>query len=197
MDERAQPIAVLAPGQGRDADGPHTGTDETRLDVATGLIQLSRLVQDVHARLSQRHDLASVQAKLLCVLAGGPKGMTELAHCFGVEKAALTGLVDRAERRGLVTRSPVPGDRRALRVTLTDTGRRAAAAFHAEATAELGHLVSPLPPDDREHFRTAIAKIIAGAQRTIPRDQPSRPAGSLGSGREHRRDAMVEHDAGD
>ncbi len=162
MDENAQPTAVVAPGQGCDADGPHTDADDTPLDVATGLIQLSRLVQDIHAHLSQRHDLAPVQAKLLCVLADGPKGMTELAHCFGVEKAALTGLVDRAERRGLVTRSPVPGDRRALRVTLTDTGRRAAAAFHAEATAELGRLVSPLPPDDREHFRTAIAKIIAG-----------------------------------
>ena len=162
MDENAQPTAVVAPGQGCDADGPHTDADDTPLDVATGLIQLSRLVQDIHAHLSQRHDLAPVQAKLLYVLADRPRGMTELAHCFGVEKAALTGLVDRAERRGLVTRSPVPGDRRALRVTLTDTGRRAAAAFHAEATAELGRLVSPLPPDDREHFRTAIAKIIAG-----------------------------------
>jgi DNA-binding MarR family transcriptional regulator len=46
--------------------------------------------------------------------------MTELARCCGVEKAALTGLVDRAERRGLAERTPVPGDRRALRVTLTD-----------------------------------------------------------------------------
>jgi DNA-binding MarR family transcriptional regulator len=172
MGERAQPTAVVAAGQGCDADGPHTDANETRLDVATGLIQLSRLVQDIHARLSQRHDLAPVQAKLLCVLADGPRGMTELAHCFGVEKAALTGLVDRAERRGLVTRSPVPGDRRALRVTLTDTGRRAAAAFHLEATAELSHLVSLLLPDDREHLRTAIAKIIAGASAPSPGMSP-------------------------
>lgn len=38
-----------------------------------------------------------------------------------------TGLVqlrDRAERRGLARRVPVPGDRRALQATLTDTGRR-------------------------------------------------------------------------
>jgi DNA-binding MarR family transcriptional regulator len=164
MDRSVQPTVEVAAGQGCQAAGPHTVMDGTPLDVASALTQLSRLVQDIHARLSQRHDLAPVQAKLLCVLALGPKGMTELAHCFGVEKAALTGLVDRAERRGLVTRSPVPSDRRALRVTLTDTGRRAAAAFHAEATAALSHLASPLPPDDREHFRTAIAKIIAGAQ---------------------------------
>ena len=87
--------------------------------------------------------------------------MAELAQCFGVEKAALTGLVDRAERRGFVSRSPVAGDRRALRVTLTSSGRQAAAAFHADASAELNRLLLPLAPDDREDFQTALAKIIA------------------------------------
>jgi len=88
--------------------------------------------------------------------------MAELAHCFGVEKAALTGLMDRAERRGLARRSPVPGDRRALQATLTDAGRRAAAAFHTEVGAELSRLVASLAPADREHFRAALAEIIAG-----------------------------------
>src|ERR687887_539783 len=126
-----------------DACMGHTGAVD-QLDAADGLIQLSRLVQGIHARVSERHDLTPVQAKLLCVLAFGPRGMAELAQCFGVEKPALTGLVDRVERRGLVRRSPVPGDRRALRVTLTDTGRRAASAFHADATEQLDDLLSPL-----------------------------------------------------
>jgi DNA-binding MarR family transcriptional regulator len=91
--------------------------------------------------------------------------MAELAQCFGVEKAALTGLVDRAERRGFVSRSPVSGDRRALDVTLTSSGRRAATAFHADASAELDLLLSPLAPSDREDFRAALAKIIATRQR--------------------------------
>src|SRR6185437_15454430 len=87
--------------------------------------------------------------------------MAELAQCFGVEKAALTGLMDRAERRGLAQRSAVPGDRRALRVTLTEAGRQAATAFHAEMSAELDRLISPLAPQDREHFRKTMAGIIA------------------------------------
>jgi DNA-binding MarR family transcriptional regulator len=56
----------------------------------------------------------------------------------------------------------VPGDRRALQATLTDAGRRAAAAFHAEVGAELSRLVAPLAPRDRERFRGALAEIIAG-----------------------------------
>jgi DNA-binding MarR family transcriptional regulator len=134
------------------------------LDAADGLIQLCRLVQGINARIFDRHDLTPVQAKLICVLAFGPRGMAELAQCFGVEKATLTGLVDRTEQRGLVRRSPVPGDRRALHVTLTDTGRRAATAFHTEATEELNYVLSALPSTDREHFRRSIAKIIAGRQ---------------------------------
>jgi DNA-binding MarR family transcriptional regulator len=55
----------------------------------------------------------------------------------------------------------VAGDRRALRVTLTCSGRRAATAFHTDASAELSQLLSPLAPSDRENFRAVLAKIIA------------------------------------
>jgi DNA-binding MarR family transcriptional regulator len=87
--------------------------------------------------------------------------MAELAGCFGVEKAALTGLMDRAERRGLARRSAVPGDRRALQVTLTDAGRQAAAAFHAAVGEELSGLTASLAPADREQFRATMAEILA------------------------------------
>ena len=162
MDKREQQTVptVLAAPHGCHVQSQYAGGVE-HLDAADGLIQLCRLVQSIYARISERHDLTPVQAKLICVLAFGPRGMAELAQGFGVEKATLTGLVDRAEQRGLVRRSPVPGDRRALHVTLTDTGRRAATAFHADATEELNHLLSALPATDREGFRRSVAKIIA------------------------------------
>jgi DNA-binding MarR family transcriptional regulator len=144
----------------REVDQRLTGANDPT-DAATGLVALSGLVQGLYAHISQRHDLTPVQAKLLCILAEGPRGMADLAQCFGVEKAALTGLVDRAERRGLVKRMPVHGDRRALRVTLTEVGRRSASAFHGDVTAELEHLLSPLTPRERDHFREAMAAIIA------------------------------------
>src|SRR5579862_5314531 len=161
VSETAQAVTATTPasGEGCAAGGPGITTD---IDAATGLVQLTTLVQAIYARVSERHDLTPVQAKLLSVLLDGPRGMAELACCFGVEKAALTGLMDRAERRGLARRSPVPGDRRALQVTLTEAGHRAAAAFHAEVSAELDSLVAPLAPADREHFRAALAEIIAG-----------------------------------
>ena len=105
--------------------------------VADGLIRLSVLTQSAFARVAERHGLPAAQARLLCVLAGGARGMSELAGLLGIEKAALTGLADRAERRGLIARTAVPGDRRALSVALTPGGRDAASAFHRELSAEL------------------------------------------------------------
>jgi DNA-binding MarR family transcriptional regulator len=126
---------------------------------AEGLIQLSHLVQAAFTRVAALHDLTPVQGRLLCVLAQAPRGMGELARAFGVERAALTGLIDRAERRGLVQRRAVPGDRRAVSVSLTREGGRTAARFHAAATAELLRLLAPLAQPERAAFRAALASI--------------------------------------
>jgi DNA-binding MarR family transcriptional regulator len=138
----------------------HRPDPDGQLDLTSGLLALTGLVQGVYARVSARHDLTPVQARLLCVLLDGPRGMAELARAFGVEKAALTGLMNRAERRGLAERTAVPGDRRALRVTLTDAGRRAAVAFHREVGAEIDRLTSTLTARERDQLRTAMAEIV-------------------------------------
>jgi DNA-binding MarR family transcriptional regulator len=89
--------------------------------------------------------------------------MSELAGLLGVEKAALTGLADRAERRGLIQRAAVPGDRRALSVALTPDGASAAAAFHQDLSAELARLTDVLPPGERARFCRSLARITADA----------------------------------
>jgi DNA-binding MarR family transcriptional regulator len=164
MAHSAQATAALTDAAGRRRDA---GEDAGGIDThaAADLFKLSCLVQGIYARIAESHALTPVQARLVCTLADRPRGLTDLARCFEVEKAALTGQVDRAERRGLVQRSPVPGDRRALRVTPTETGRRAAAAFHAELNAELSRLLAPLSPHDREHFRNMMAQILEAVER--------------------------------
>jgi DNA-binding MarR family transcriptional regulator len=136
---------------------------EPELEAALGLVQLSGLVQAAFAHVAENHELSPLQGRLLCVLAEAPRGMAELARIFDVEKATVTGLVDRAERRGLVERAPVPGDRRAVSVTLTQYGARSAAEFHAEVTAQLQLLLAPLTPADREQFRSSMATIAQSA----------------------------------
>jgi DNA-binding MarR family transcriptional regulator len=141
--------------------------------VADGLIRLSVMSQSVFGRVAERQRLPAAQARLLCVLAGGPRGMSELAGLLGIEKAALTGLADRAERRGLIARIAVPGDRRALSVALTPGGVSAATAFHRELSAELARLTDVLPPAECARFGRTLARITADAP--WPASPPARP----------------------
>lgn len=135
--------------------------DTNQSALAEAIIRLSVRTQAVFAQTAERHRLTPAQARLLCTLAGGPRGMTELAGIMGVEKAALTGLADRAEQRGLVGRVPVAGDRRALSIALTDSGRETARAFHRDVCTELGALTAVLPPAERAQFGSSVARITA------------------------------------
>jgi DNA-binding MarR family transcriptional regulator len=123
---------------------------------AGALIRLSLAVQYVHQDISRIHDLTPQQAVLMFSLLEGPVGMAELSDRLHVEKSTLTGLVDRAERRCMVLRTPDPADRRALRVSLTAKGREVASAFYRAVTdALLGH-IADLPEETRDQLRAAV-----------------------------------------
>ncbi len=47
----------------------------------------------------------------------------ELAQALGLNKPAVTGLADRMEKQGLITRKPCETDGRAARIHLSDKGR--------------------------------------------------------------------------
>src|SRR5580698_10008825 len=122
-------------------------------DLATGLIRLARLVNELLSTASAAHELTAAQARMLCILIERPRGMTELAGLLGIDKAGVTGLVDRVERRGLAERTAVPGDRRALAIKLTADGQQTAVAVHDLICAELNALTAGLEPAGRETFR--------------------------------------------
>lgn len=65
---------------------------------------------------------------LAAVAAGDCANQAAIAARLGLDRTALTHLVDGLEARGLVERSPDPADRRARRVSLTERGAR----VHAE-----------------------------------------------------------------
>ncbi|MFJ9590990.1 MarR family winged helix-turn-helix transcriptional regulator [Streptomyces acidicola] len=144
-------------------DGAPAGAPAAVEAEVMALIQLSGLVRDTFQRVAERHDLTPVQARMLCVLAEKPRGMAELARLFGVGKANMTGLVDRAAQRDLVERSLVPNDRRAIQVVLTEDGRRSALAFHQTVIEELDHLLAPLTPQARADFRKSAGAIAETA----------------------------------
>ena len=131
-----------------------------QLSPVDGLAQLSFVIQGTLEHRAAEHDLSVIQTRLLGILRDRTPTMHELARFLGLDKSSVTGLVDRAERRGLVTRLPSATDRRAVQVSLTAAGRalvsQAAARFETDVTA----LLSRLPPRDRETLSRLVSRLL-------------------------------------
>ncbi|MBE1583823.1 MarR family winged helix-turn-helix transcriptional regulator [Nonomuraea angiospora] len=141
----------------------------------TALVRLGHLVQQVFGDVGREQDLTPQQAQLLCLLVGGPVGMTELTRTLHLEKSSLTGLVDRAEKRGLVARTRDSRDRRAWLVELTPEGERVGALAHDGVEARLEALAGELPMEHRELLASAIDGILAEYASTAGRTTRPQP----------------------
>lgn len=108
-------------------------------------------------------DLHPAQAGALLQLAS-PLPMNELAALLACDNSNVTGLIDRLEARGLVTRQPSTHDRRVKHVVLTEAGRR-----QQERLLELvGH-----PPQGFERLSRAEQRQLRDLLRKMRDDDPA------------------------
>jgi DNA-binding MarR family transcriptional regulator len=131
------------------------------------LVQLSFGVQDVLARVAARHGFSVTQVRLFGSLRGREPTMSDIKDHLALEKSSVSGLIDRAERRGLVARTTGHPDGRTVHVRLTEQGAELAARFAAEVYAELETLLAPL--SNRQQSRLAeLADVIFADARVLP-----------------------------
>lgn len=79
----------------------------------------------------------------------GRLSMGELAQRIGVTEKTITGVVDRLEREGYVQRVREEGDRRMIKVELTERGREVFGQLDAEIHAKVAALLALLEVEDR------------------------------------------------
>ncbi|MCW2525860.1 MAG: transcriptional regulator, MarR family [Pseudonocardiales bacterium] len=123
---------------------PETGgadePDEIAATLVDALVQTSFATMAVLTRLGADHDLSLTQLRALGILRGRRLRMAALAGFLGLDKSTLSGLIDRAEKRGLVTRESSPTDGRVVEVFLSPTGVQLADRL----SSEVAHLLTPL-----------------------------------------------------
>lgn len=102
-------------------------------------------------------DLTASEINALANLADGHgRTVSELGAAVGSRPTTLTSVLDRLERRGHITRGARPGDRRAVLVELTPSGRRTAATIR-RAFADLeNRALAALPAEAVAALRTAL-----------------------------------------
>jgi MarR family transcriptional regulator, lower aerobic nicotinate degradation pathway regulator len=134
---------------------------DAELSLVDSLVQSSFLVQGVLRRVAQRHDLSVVQVRLLGILRDREPGVLVLARHLELDKSSVTGLVDRAERRGLVDRVADPDDGRAVRVKLTRKGRALVTRAAAEVDEELEAATADLTDPQRRQLAALLSRIAS------------------------------------
>jgi DNA-binding MarR family transcriptional regulator len=119
---------------------------------------MRRLRQHGRSRAAEL-GLSIVQARVLGALRE-PMAMRALADHIGLEPANMTGVVDRLESAGLVTREPQPGDRRVRRIVLTERGR-ATRDDIVERVFTASPLLDALTDDEQRHLSALLGKVLA------------------------------------
>ncbi|AZN43954.1 MarR family transcriptional regulator [Paenibacillus albus] len=88
---------------------------------------LRNMVKELYASLEQ--DIASYGLStetfqiLEFIYNRGPQPIQKISDTFSIPSGSITYVVDKLEKKGLVERLPIPGDRRKSNVTLTSEGR--------------------------------------------------------------------------
>lgn len=146
-----------------EARGGRSQGQAAELGIVDGLVQLSFAIQRVLGRVADEHELSIVQLRLLGILRDRQPGMQELAAFLELDKSSVTGLVDRAERRGLVRRESTPDDRRAVRVTLTERGRALTQKGVKQIERALNELVLGLSDTERKRLSGLASRVVESA----------------------------------
>lgn len=103
----------------------------------------------------QRHSFTTLSV-LHTLIHHGPKRLSELTASEQVTQPAVTQIVTKLERDGLVERRPDPSDGRAVLVHITEQGAAVVRARQAERMARLTELADGLTPAERADIQAAL-----------------------------------------
>lgn len=114
------------------------------------------------SRLLERgcQDLSLAQYRVLAMVEDGGERATLLADCLALAKPTVTTAVDALVDRGYLSRSPVPGDRRATHLAVTPAGRR---ALRAAEVSMVERLERVLERGGRRHQVLAALAVLGEA----------------------------------
>ena len=123
--------------------------------------ELSTAVILFHEAIGHRLGLSAADQRALRIIAGrGPLTAGTLAQLTGLSPGAVTGLVDRLERGGHVTRAADPADRRRIVISAAPTPAPGTGAGIGDAFARLGAAMSAMTSRYDEKEAAAIADFV-------------------------------------
>jgi DNA-binding MarR family transcriptional regulator len=141
--------------------------DAYRIDESIGyLLKKLRVHMDraIDAEMAEL-DLTGVQWGPLLLLHFGFGGTAaELARVACVDTGAMTRMLDRLERKGLVRRARCRKDRRVVRLELTDEGQRLCRDIPYNLSRVLNSMLRGFTAEEVEIFKGLTRRMLANAE---------------------------------
>src|SRR3954452_4290941 len=132
-------------------------TDEGPPDLGDLLMRVARTQRRRFREVLAPWDLSPHQARALFVVCQGDGvRLTDLADRLHIAPRSATEVADGLQERGLVERSPDPGDRRAVILRPTPEGLRVRTEVERARSEDSRAMFARLPADDR----AALARIL-------------------------------------
>jgi DNA-binding MarR family transcriptional regulator len=136
------------------------GLEAEQDGLVDALVRAAFTTMAVLTKIGADNDLSLTQLRVFGILRDRRLRMTELADFLGLEKSTMSGLIDRAEKRGLVQRAPSAMDRRAIEVFLTPQGLQAAERVHQRVQQELSPMTSGLTLAEQRRLRFLLERML-------------------------------------
>ncbi|MDG1472616.1 MAG: MarR family transcriptional regulator [Ascidiaceihabitans sp.] len=103
----------------------------------------------------------------LCRFEDGLK-MSQLSGVLKVSNGNVTGIVDRLAEDGMIVRVPVPGDRRASLVRMTNRGREEFATQAAAHETWINEMLIDFSPSEANNLAARLEQLDANLQEKTP-----------------------------
>ena len=129
-------------------------------DLIDALVRTSFVTMAVLNRVGAEHDLSLTQLRVLAILRDRRVKMSELADYLGLDKSTISGLVDRAEKRGLLQRIPNPIDGRGVDVVLSTAGMELAERGASQIARSLSPMTSTLTRAEAHRLTTLLERML-------------------------------------
>jgi DNA-binding MarR family transcriptional regulator len=139
-------------------------SEDTLDALIDALVRSTFHVTGVLTRIGAENDLSLTQLRVFGILRDRRPRVTELAAYLGLDKSTMSGLIDRAERRGLLARGKNPHDGRAVDVFLTPAGHELTQRLYVEVRHTLAPELGRLRPEQRTQLLGLLEPLLDPAR---------------------------------
>lgn len=132
--------------------------------LADALVTTAFVTMAVINKIGAENDLSLSLIRVLGILWDRRPRMTELADYLGLEKQTMSGLIARAEKRGLVARAPNEEDGRATDVFLTSDGAKLVKRLRVQGQQALTPIIEQLSASDQQLLQDLLLRMLGSRE---------------------------------